>query len=105
MRLICQYIWGQWANLCGRDQDNEGPSNLVTLCPEQPYNGGTHLPDITVITPVLKMVKFCSLLPAVAITLMWAARHLGQRLQIHHIDEEGTNRFKLVDAGTIEKRK
>jgi 5-oxoprolinase (ATP-hydrolysing) len=56
---------------------NEGdihPGDVFAL--NAPYNGGTHLPDITVVTPVFSMTaaRSCSGRPRAATTPMSAAR-------------------------------
>ena len=70
-----------------------------------PYNGGTHLPDITVVTPVFESADSDKILFFVASR----GHHpdVGGRTRIGparsaHIVEEGVliNNFKLVDRGT-----
>jgi hypothetical protein len=56
---------------------NKGTSSRATSsCLNAPYNGGTHLPDITVITPVFDnaATRSCSTSPPAATTPMSAAR-------------------------------
>ncbi len=74
------------------------------LRPHAPYNGGTHLPDITVCTPVFDGTE--------SRILFWVASR-GHHADIGgiapgsmsplatHIEEEGVyiDNFKLVDAG------
>lgn len=80
------------------------PGDVFAL--NAPYNGGTHLPDVTVCTPVFDAAGAC--------ILFWVASR-GHHADIggiapgsmpmvaHTIDEEGVyiDNFKLVDAGTF----
>ncbi len=83
------------------------PGDVYVL--NNPYNGGTHLPDVTVITPVFDSAKE---------NILFFAASRGHHADIggltpgsmppnsHHIDEEGVliDDFKLVDAGTFREQ-
>ncbi|MGR3497131.1 hydantoinase B/oxoprolinase family protein [Citreimonas sp.] len=88
-------------------RDNEGairPGDVFMM--NDPYNGGTHLPDVTVITPVFA---------ADGTTIDFLAASRGHHADIggrtpgsappdsRHIDEEGVliRNFKLVEAGHL----
>ena len=53
-RRMCRCIWARWARACApcwrRAARTLKPGDVVAL--NNPFNGGTHLPDVTVITPV-----------------------------------------------------
>ncbi len=53
-RRTCRCISARWARACAPCWRNRGgtlkPGDVVAL--NNPFNGGTHLPDVTVITPV-----------------------------------------------------
>ena len=51
--------------------DTWRPGDTVIL--NDPYAGGTHLPDITMISPVFVEGRLVSLLPAGLTTPMWGA--------------------------------
>ena len=53
MRRTCRSIWGRWGRAsarCGRATRSLCPGDGFAL--NNPYAGGTHLPDITVVVPV-----------------------------------------------------
>ncbi len=74
-----------------------------------PFNGGTHLPDVTVVTPVFN---------GEGTEILFAVASRGHHADIGgktpgsappdstHIDEEGVliENFKIVDAGTLRKQ-
>ena len=69
-----------------------------------PFNGGTHLPDVTVITPVFDEAgrRFSSLSATAATTPISAASRRAPRRPISRtLEEEGVviDDFLLVDGG------
>jgi 5-oxoprolinase (ATP-hydrolysing) len=88
------------------------PGNVYML--NAPYNGGTHLPDITVITPVFQEAAPDEANPRI---LFWVASR-GHHAEIggitpgsmppgsRHIEEEGVlfDNFLLVEAGRLRAR-
>ena len=77
-----------------------GDSYLINA----PYNGGTHIPDLTVCTPVFdrRARRYCSGWRRAAITPISAASRPARcRRSPRRIDEEGIyiDNFKLVDRG------
>jgi 5-oxoprolinase (ATP-hydrolysing) len=88
------------------NKGNINPGDVFIL--NAPYNGGTHLPDITVVTPVFD--------DAEKDVIFWAAAR-GHHADVGgmapgsatpratHIDEEGVliDNFKLVDRGVIQE--
>ena len=111
MHRICQSILDQWVSPFGRlsaaivTNINAGDAFVLN----NPYNGGTHLPDITVITPVfdkndqdiLFFVASRGHHPDVGGRTPGSAPPDSQ-----HIEEEGVliDNFKLVDAGTYREQ-
>jgi 5-oxoprolinase (ATP-hydrolysing) len=89
---------------------NEGdiqPGDVFAL--NAPYNGGTHLPDITVVTPVFSDdgKKSCSGRPRAATTPMSAAPAPGSMTPLATtVDEEGVliDNFKLVERGRFREK-
>ena len=85
-------------------RDNEGaikPGDSYVL--NNPYNGGTHLPDITVITPVFEDGKILFFVACRGHHPDVGGKTPGSAPpDSAHIDEEGVliDNFKLVDAGT-----
>ena len=85
-------------------RDNEGeikPGDSYVL--NNPYNGGTHLPDITVITPVFDEGEILFFVACRGHHPDVGGRTPGSAPpDSAHIDEEGVliDNFKLVDAGT-----
>ncbi|MGB2107155.1 MAG: hydantoinase B/oxoprolinase family protein [Candidatus Puniceispirillum sp.] len=85
------------------NQGNINPGDAFVL--NNPYNGGTHLPDITVVTPVFKADD-----SEILFFVACRGHHpdVGGRTpgsappDSAHIDEEGVliDNFKMVDAGT-----
>ena len=85
------------------NEGNINPGDSFVL--NNPYNGGTHLPDITVVTPVFKADK-----SDILFFVACRGHHpdVGGRTpgsappDSAHIDEEGVliDNFKMVDAGT-----
>ena len=80
------------------------PGDVYVL--NNPYNGGTHLPDVTVITPVFDedgaRTSPCSSSPRAAITPISAASRPARcRPTAARVEEEGVliDDFLLVDAG------
>ena len=84
------------------NEGNINPGDSFVL--NNPYNGGTHLPDITVVTPVFKADE-----SAILFFVACRGHHpdVGGRTpgsappDSAHIDEEGVliDNFKMVDAG------
>ncbi len=86
------------------NKNDINPGDVFIL--NAPYNGGTHLPDITVVTPVFDEEKR---------TLLFYVAARGHHADIGgmapgsatplatHVDEEGVliDNFKLVDAGVL----
>ena len=84
--------------------DNLQPGDIFAL--NDPYHGGTHLPDITVVTPVFDRANT---------SLLFFVASRGHHADVggmtpgsmppdsHHIDEEGLliNHFQLVKGGTF----
>ena len=89
----------------GADGRGMRPGDVYVL--NAPYNGGTHLPDITVIMPVFaedaaERRRCCSTSPRAAITPISAAsRRARCRPTARSVEEEGVliDDFLLVDAG------
>ena len=85
-------------------RDNEGaikPGDSYVL--NNPYNGGTHLPDITVITPVFEDDEILFFVACRGHHPDVGGKTPGSAPpDSAHIDEEGVliDNFKLVDAGT-----
>ncbi len=85
-------------------RDNEGaikPGDSYVL--NNPYNGGTHLPDITVITPVFDAGEILFFVACRGHHPDVGGKTPGSAPpDSAHIDEEGVliDNFKLVDAGT-----
>ena len=85
-------------------RDNEGeinPGDAYVL--NNPYNGGTHLPDITVITPVFEGGEILFFVACRGHHPDVGGKTPGSAPpDSAHIDEEGVliDNFKLVDAGT-----
>ena len=85
-------------------RDNEGaikPGDSYVL--NNPYNGGTHLPDITVITPVFDEGEILFFVACRGHHPDVGGKTPGSAPpDSAHIDEEGVliDNFKLVDAGT-----
>ena len=67
-----------------RDNEGEiGPGDAYVL--NNPYNGGTHLPDITVITPVFDEGEILFFVACRGTIPMSAARRRGPRRRIRRI--------------------
>ncbi|MDA7599192.1 hydantoinase B/oxoprolinase family protein [Alphaproteobacteria bacterium] len=85
-----------------RDNGDEiGPGDAYVL--NNPYNGGTHLPDITVVTPVFDQGKILFFVACRGHHPDVGGKTPGSAPpDSSHIDEEGVliNNFKLVDGGT-----
>ena len=85
-------------------RDNEGkikPGDSYVL--NNPYNGGTHLPDITVITPVFDQDEILFFVACRGHHPDIGGKTPGSAPpDSAHVDEEGVliDNFKLVDAGT-----
>ncbi|MEC7304747.1 MAG: hydantoinase B/oxoprolinase family protein [Pseudomonadota bacterium] len=85
-------------------RDNEGrigPGDAYVL--NNPYNGGTHLPDITVITPVFDQGEILFFVACRGHHPDVGGKTPGSAPpDSAHIDEEGVliDNFKLVDGGT-----
>jgi 5-oxoprolinase (ATP-hydrolysing) len=85
-------------------RDNEGsikPGDSYVL--NNPYNGGTHLPDITIITPVFENDEILFFVACRGHHPDVGGKTPGSAPpDSAHIDEEGVliNNFKLVDEGT-----
>ncbi len=83
--------------------DNEGAiKENDTFVLNNPYNGGTHLPDITVVTPVFDQDKILFFVACRGHHPDVGGKTPGSAPPDSvHIDEEGVliNNFKLVDAG------
>ncbi len=83
--------------------DTLKPGDVVAL--NNPFNGGTHLPDVTVITPVFDedgRRRSCSSSAAAAITPISAASRPARRRRLSRtLEEEGVviDDFLLVDGG------
>jgi 5-oxoprolinase (ATP-hydrolysing) len=72
-----------------------------------PYHGGTHLPDVTVITPVFdEAARSCSTSARAATMPTSAAPRRARCRRFARIEEEGVliDNFKLVDGGRCAKR-
>ena len=55
MRRTCRCIWAPWIAPSKRSSGStRANSSGRRVCAQRPYNGGTHLPDITVVTPVFE---------------------------------------------------
>jgi 5-oxoprolinase (ATP-hydrolysing) len=84
-----------------------GPGDVFVL--NDPYRGGTHLPDVTVVTPVFD---------AEARTILFWVGSRGHHADIggltpgsmppdsHHVDDEGVlfTNFRLVEGGVLRER-
>ena len=85
-----------------RDNEGEiGPGDAYVL--NNPYNGGTHLPDITVITPVFDEGEILFFVACRGHHPDVGGKTPGSAPpDSAHIDEEGVliDNFKLVDRGT-----
>ena len=85
-----------------RDNEGEiGPGDAYEL--HNPYNGGTHLPDITVITPVFDEGEILFFVACRGHHPDVGGKTPGSAPpDSEHIDEEGVliDNFKLVDRGT-----
>jgi 5-oxoprolinase (ATP-hydrolysing) len=85
-------------------RDNEGkigPGDSYVL--NNPYNGGTHLPDITVVTPVFEDDEILFFVACRGHHPDVGGKTPGSAPpDSAHIEEEGVliDNFKLVDAGT-----
>jgi 5-oxoprolinase (ATP-hydrolysing) len=83
------------------------PGDVYAL--NAPYNGGTHLPDITVVTPVFDEAArtSCSTSPRAATTPMSAAWRPARAAARATVDEEGVliDNFKLVERRPLPREK
>ncbi|MEM9278286.1 MAG: hydantoinase B/oxoprolinase family protein [Pseudomonadota bacterium] len=88
------------------NKDNIDPGDVFIL--NAPYNGGTHLPDITVVTPVFdeddKEILFYTAARGHHADVGGMAPGSATPLATH-VDEEGVliDNFKLVKAGVIDE--
>ncbi len=88
------------------NQGNINPGDVFIL--NAPYNGGTHLPDITVVTPVFdddqKHILFYTAARGHHADVGGMAPGSATPLATH-VDEEGVliDNFKLVNAGVIDE--
>ena len=105
MRRMCRCIWGSMSDSIKTVmQQNPSIAEGDAFMLNSPYNGGTHLPDVTVVTPVFVAGK-----PAYWLGSRGHHADIGGRTpgsappDSRHIDDEGVliDNVQLVRAGTL----